>query len=293
MKSKISKKTYICLFLCLSVMLLLAACATPESMKNCVRTYILSSVSLDGEELEAHTVYPQGGSLRLYDDGTGRIYLGEMSSAIGWQSTDDSYTLVINSLCATGEENSGVLTLTMGDTGLVYEFAEGEPGESGTAYAPETKLQSEWNGEWQGRMWFYDPEGEWQEYEDRSMEIKASVYINEEGEGSIRLNNDAYSAEIPLAEFGISISEYKHYSREGFMMGFPLNPGEVEIELRSENPDELESTVVIHPEEFNWYVPEFGIYPEETEPEPVTVLRLSGKCSDENGSFIYKVELSR
>ena len=274
-----------------AMLLCFSSCSAPEQLKE-YEGYVLTAAELDGEVLEVSSIYPVGASLRLYEDGTGRITLGEMSCIVSWSREGDDISITINGLNASGTENSGTMRLSMGDTGLVYEFSEGEMESAENESTTENALQQLWNGSWKGRLYFSNTGGEWLEYDSRSMEANAEISIGQEGTGTVEISNSAYSGDIPMMRFGIDLSSSKPHSNEGFLMGFPLREGDVTISLVYENPDDIESTVVIHPEEFNWYVPELGIF-EQEEPEPVQVLRLSGGCADASGNFDYMIVLQR
>jgi hypothetical protein len=262
----------------------LSACTTPEQFKE-YSGYNMTAAFLDEEPLAVSSIYPNGASLRLYEDGTGRIQLGDMSCAISWTREGDRTTILINGIEATGHEKDGVMLLDMGDTGLRYEFSAGEIENNSSENNPETELQKLWNGKWNGRLYFHNTSGEWLEYETRSMAADADVQIDSEGFGKVYVFNSAYSDELPMMSFDVDLTATRPHSLEGFLMGYVLKEGDVTVSLSDENPDDIENTVVIHPEEFNWYVPELGLFEEEEEPEPVKVLRLSGTCLDSSGGL--------
>ena len=277
--------------------LLLTSCGSAAPVSYDAGQYQLRRLTLDGTELDLSLVYPEGACLLLESSGNGVLFLGKEFCDVQWQQAGESFILTVNELTASGTAANGTLTLSFDSLGLTYFFAEGQaelPAAAEAAPAELTPLQQRWNGSWSGRLWFEDPQGEWADYEYRSMAVDAAVTLTAEGKGSIRLSNSFYSALLPMAEISISADGAAAKCNSGYFMAYPCEEWGVDIALSEELPSQIEDTVIMHPD-----VWEFGHYyvsGEEEQPQEeqsVDVLRLHGKCRDSAGSFAYKIVLTR
>ena len=263
--------------------------------------FVLTEMTLDGEALTVASVYPQGAYLLLSSDGTGRLILGDKACDIPWQHTGGEFQMQINALAATGSAAGGKLTLELPDAGLELVFAEGQM----PAAAPMegdlqemTPLQHSAAGDWQGRLWFELPQGEWADYTYRTLGLTASVTAGEDGTGEITLWNSFYSDIVPVAQISIEYLEAEQRIKccGGWFMSYPVSEWGISISLQEEVSSEIEDTIIMHPDVYeygHYYRSEAGADEAEAAEKTEPVLRLSGKCSDGKGSFEYRVVLRR
>lgn len=283
-------------FLLLCTMLL-TACGNDAPVSYDAGQYQLRRLTLEGTELDLSVIYPEGACLLLEKNGNGVLVLGKEFCDVQWHQEGEQFTLTVNELTADGTTENGVLELSFDSLGLTYFFAEVQAELSAPAEVATdelTPLQQRWNGSWSGRLWFEDPQGEWADYEYRTMAVDAEVSLSAHGEGTIRLSNDFYSAERPMAEIDVSADNTMAKCNSGYFMAYPCEEWAVEIAITEELPSEIEDTVIMHPD-----VWEFGHYyvsgekEQNEEEQSVDVLRLHGRCRDSAGSFGYKIVLTR
>ena len=288
------KKICYLTILILIITMVLSGCGESAEPVYDAGQFILSVVEMDGHRFEAASVYPAGAYLLLSADGSGRLILGKEACNVNWQREEGSLSVSIDALTASGTESGGVLTLQMGSTGLVYVFSEGNNAPSHIAEedaAEENDLQRKWNGVWTGRMWFEEVSGEWADFEDRTMAMEALITLDDEGEGTLVLNNSFYSDSMPMATLSITVADGTMKCESGYFMAFPLQEWGISISRDRELMSEIEDTIILHP---NVY--EFGhiYFPEETaEDVEADVLRLTGRCENDAGYFRYKIVLTR
>ena len=257
--------------------------------------YVLSSVTLEGQEIPAQQLYPQGAYLLLAKGGLGWLSLGDTACAVKWNSTGSFFTLQINELTAQGPQDGDILTLSIDELGVVYEFTKGAPrAAEGAEDAPSvwTELQQSWNGTWQGRAWFAEATGEWADQEDRSMAMACVIALDADGEGDLLLYNDFYSEDAPLAQIRIDCSGEKAHCISGHFMSYPVREWGMTIERREMLPSELRDSIMMHPDvyEYGHYYTSKG---EPAEEAPEDTLILSGRCEDGKGGFAYSIQLTR
>ncbi len=282
-----------CLIIAAAVLaLVLSGCGTEERIFD-AGAYRLSGVSMEGTELDANKLYPEGGSLLLSADGTGVLTLGENTSEILWSRQNELYEFRINDLKAAGKCTDGNLLVEIGELGICYGFSESTaPPKDDTA--SDGTESGESRVRWTGRLWFSDTDGEWSDYEWSTMSLYADVIEEDESGGVIQIWQDFYSEDYPMAEIRYSVGEKKILSVSGYMMSYPVAPGTVSITMQKELPSEIEDTLIMHPDiyEYGHYYssdPDSG----ETEEIPVDVLRLTGKCEDDDGRFSYRIVLTK
>ena len=288
------KKRYFLTILIMLAVLYLNGCGKSAEPVYDAGQFALTAVEMDGHRFEAASVYPSGAYLLLSADGSGRLILGEEACNVSWRREEGSLSVSMDALTASGTEKGGELTLQMGSTGLVFVFSEGNNTSSLMAVADavaENDLQRQWNGLWSGRMWFEEVGGEWADFEDRTMAIEALITLDAEGAGSLILSNSFYSDSLPMATLSVTAADGKMKCESGYLMAFPLQEWSLSITRDREMLSEIEDTIILHP---NVY--EFGhiYFPEETEEDVETdVLRLTGRCENDAGYFRYKIVLTR
>lgn len=295
MKTKWMMNFIICL---VAASLLLGGCETKKPPVYDAGQYLLSGAQVDGEELPTASLYPEGGSLLLSGDGTGRLALGTEACDISWQCQGEDYSFRINELAAEGIRDGGSLTLELKEIGLMLTFDEGNasaiiPQEASfpDSSAP-TADQRLWGGEWVGRLWFEEPQGEWADFADQTLSVTATVNVEKDGSGSLRLSSKYYSDVLPLATISFMLEEYKVHCLSGYMMSYPVPEWGMELVLSSERRADIEDTIIFHPDIY-----EYGHFYNADPPVDGNVkedvLRLTGSCHDLEGGFDYKIVLTR
>ena len=285
------KITVLIMIICLSITLL-SGCGEPAARVFDAGQYVLSYAELDGHSLEASALYPSDAYLLLCSDGTGRLVLGEEACEITWSRGDGTVSVHIDAMDASGTDAGGVLTLNMGNTGFVYTFAAGEyHPEEASAQQAETTPYTQWSGSWSGRIWFEDVQGKWLDFEDRTMAADVTIVLDAEGKGSLVLHNSFYSKEVPMMTLQLNCMEEALTCESGYFMSYPVSDKNISFELTREMASEIETTVILPPNEYAFghiYFPED--LPEDYETD---VLRIRGKCGDPEGYFSYKIVLTR
>jgi hypothetical protein len=220
------------------------------------------------------------------------MILGEDACEISWTRGDGVITILIDKMEASGTEKGNVLTLDIGNTGLVYTFTAGEyHPEEASAQIPESSPKDKWSGSWTGRIWFEEVQGKWADFEDRTMAADINISLDAEGNGSLVLYNSFYSKELPMMTLQLKASEETLNCESGYFMSFPVTDENISFELTREMASGIETTQIIFPNEYS-----FGhIYFEENMEEDyeTDVLRIRGKCGDADGYFNYKIVLTR
>ena len=260
--------------------------------------YLLTGAELDGEELIAASLYPEGGYLLLSGDGTGRLFLGAEACDVSWQLQQNKYSVKINELVATGVKDGSSFTLDLEDLGLKLVFDEGDASAafrqevSPSASATSSRDQLLWGGDWVGRLWFEEPQGEWADYADQTLSVTASVALEKDGSGVLRLYSKYYSDVLPLAFVNFVLEEYKVHCLSGYMMSYPVPEWGMDLALSSERKSDIEDTIIFHPDIY-----EYGHFYNADPPvdgnAKTDVLRLTGSCNDLKGGFDYKIVLTR
>lgn len=264
------------------------------------KEYRLSSLSYENESLNLAEYYSNG-ALFLKNDGTGRLILDNQACNVIWRDTNGERTVQIRDLIAHGPAEEHQLCLTIDELGITYVFtADGNspsiPEEIiSPASVPENDLQLRWNGEWDGRLWFSNTNGEWAEYENRTMAARAVVSLAADGSGILEIYNAFYSPDYPLARFSVHCSSDSASCSGEFVMSYPVGENGARLLLSQEYPSQIENTVIMHPDiwEYGHYYPSHAEDDSAIQEIPVDVLRISGTCSDSDGGFGYQFVLVR
>ena len=285
------KKIAVLIMIICLTLALLTGCGEPAARVFDAGQYALSYAEMDGHALEASSLYPSGAWLLLCADGTGRLILGEDACEISWSRGDGTISVLIDKMEVSGTDSGDVLTLDVGQTGLVYTFAAGEyHPEEPSAQDAESTTQNRWSGFWTGRIWFEEVKGKWAPFEDRTMAADVTIALNAEGEGSLILHNSYYSKDKPMMTAQLSASDETLKCESGYFMSFPLTEDNISFELTREMASEIETTQIIFPNEWS-----FGhiYFDEDMEEDYETdVLRIRGGCGDAEGYFSYKIVLT-
>ena len=126
------------------------------------------------------------------------------------------------------------------------------------------------------RIWFEEVSGEWADFEDRTMAMEALITLDDEGEGTLVLNNSFYSDSMPMATLSITVADGTMKCESGYFMAFPLQEWGISISRDRELMSEIEDTIILHP---NVY--EFGhiYFPEETAEDVEADVKTTGGTS--------------
>ena len=281
-------KKIICIFLIFLLAVLTCGCGAAKASGT---EYALTGVLSDGVEFPAEQAYTNGGRLILYQDGTGELTLGEQTCSFEYTSDSDGMKFALGSIIASCEVTDGTATVTMGDTGLSLIFSRGTAQTTATAEPAEVNLtdaQRQYNGSVSGRMFFDSVEGDWSEYEGRSMALSGTIELDKEGTGKLLLYSAYYSESVPMYTLDVFARENELICTGGYIMKYEISEGAVEIKYEQKDRDDLRTTSFIHPENYIWYVPENT---EETEPVIIPVVTVSGRAADSEGNFTFSIEL--
>lgn len=271
-----------------ALMLVLCGCESGEKEPVYdAGTYSLSSVTVDGVQSGAESVYPSGGWLLLSSPGTGRLVLGRNACDVSWTGSGDDFSLSFEGMKAGGTLSGSEAVLTFEGTGMTLTFSSGDytaPADDGAEAAlPGDAIC----GSWEGTLWFEDPDGEWSDHEYRSLEISGTVIP-----GLVSLSSPYFSEDIPLVSVTYESEGGSFRSTGGYVMSYPVHDWDMLFDLSRGMRDSLRSTVIIEfPGDYGHvFTPEASEYADEGE---IDILRLSGKCRDADGSFGYLIELTR
>ena len=282
-----------------AILVFLSGCSKKENIEYDVGSYGLSELKLDGAELEIYSVYPSGAGLYLSSSGSALLILGEESCSAGWTKENSSFSLSFGNMRGTGSFSEDKIKISFEDTGLEYEFVRGEKLPDASEQSSGTELaDSRISGEWHGRMWFENPEGEWADYEYRSMELTGQAIVRSRSgsteSGSVSLFNSFYSETDPVVRIDFEGENGKYFSSEGVVMSYPVHEYEMQIDLADAAKGDLRDTLIIEkPGDYGHVFTPEEPAENSSENEQIPVLRLSGTCRDSSGSFEYFIELER
>ncbi len=249
--------------------LVLAACGEGTAPGE---SYRIISVSLDGEEVSGVT-----GGLSLRQDGTARFTFNGSSCSASWQ--EEPFSLQFGGIAAEGRREGENLILKLGDSGLELTLSHGEAAENAaeepTAEEPAAGIALE------GRLYYSDCEGIWEDYEGVSMAVSGRLR-----EGLLELFSPYYSEDLPMVSLTFSGTD----CLGGYVMAYPMKAFDVISDVSTREREDVNSTEFLNPEMYIWYVP-----PEVTpEPQdPVEVWAMSGNARDSQGAFRFEIVLTK
>lgn len=266
---------------------------SPESYDS--GSYGLSAVLLDGTPVELSAVYPSGAGLYLDSTGSALLILGENVCTAEWTEQNGTFWISFGEMTGTGAMSGDTVTFAPDGTGLEYLFSRGEaaplPGENRPAPADPV------SGAWHGRIWFESPEGEWADWEYRTMELTGTAEMlpapDGTSAGELKLFSPWFSESEPFLRVAFAGENGAYHSTDGVLLSYPVHEFEMNMELTEELQSGLRDTVII--EKPGDYGHVFTAEPKDPDAEEplIPVLRLSGTCRDAGGSFSYIVELVR
>lgn len=272
-------KKYIVIVLILT--LFLCGCSNND---EATELYSMYAITLNGEECDFHTYYPNGLQIQKNEEAYWTLINGDTRVKVNV----DNDVVVINELQAAIKDDKNGFSLTMENTGLIYYFTNLDNPVSVLELTNHTPIQIKYSGEYEGRIYFTNTEGKWLEYEGRSLNISGSLYVNDEGTGELKLYSDIYSESIPIADLYINFNGDKIIASEGTVLEYQLSEGYFEVEYLEKLVDEINSMAFINPYEYSWYVPEKD---EEIEQEYKSVFDISGECMGKNESLYFNIEI--
>ena len=245
------------------------------SVTACGNSKAGDKYSLTGAFIEDAPILDYNGSLILYPDNKGILNFNGTSGEITY--TDNPFTLTVNSLTGTGEKSVGTIKVNFDDIGLQFVFSKDVNGQAYSESSSGTGTGYE------GRMYFSDCEGEWQEYDDRSMAVSGTL-----SNGKLSLYNRAYSDNVAMVE----LLTDGNSCLGGYIMAYPLKEYDVKITKDKQEKDKVNDTRFIKPEEYIW-----NMYNEvEETPKPenlIDVVTLSGTLRNSDGGYSYKIVLTK
>ena len=295
MMKTIMKKTAIAVITAAAILLVGCGLTVAEKVYD-AGEYRLEKAELNGTEIAVNELYPEGATILLCSDGTGTIVLNDEESGISWKEEGETFSMLINELEASGpartDENEEIV-LTMGNTGFVFHFGEGETVQAlaeETGKQEQTVSQQKWCGDWSGRMWFENPTGVWSDYVYRSFELGGNVALDAEGNGTVELFAPYYAEAVPFLKLNFYADSFGCHSLGGFLMGYELKEGECQLSEARGMESELRNYLIMAvPGDYGHLMPEY-VQPEDIETD---ILRISGSCMGEEGGFDYTMELTR
>lgn len=240
-----------CLFLC--------ACGEVPSV-----TYALQSAALDGEPVEGVT-----SSLTLAEDGSGLFSLNGNSCRVTW--SEAPFTVQINDMTATGTRSGDSAELMLGESGLVLYY--------NCTLQPQELPEAPQGTAYEGRFWFSNCSGVWEDYDGRSMALSGTV-----SEEAITLYSQYFSEEVPM----LVIELEKGDCAGGYVLNFPLKAFDAVITNSVQRRSDVNKTTFLNPEDYIWYVePEFTPPPEEM----TDVITVSGSVRNAEGALSYEANI--
>lgn len=261
-------------------------------------SYFLSGLTLDGEELRVPEVFPSGGSLRLRSDGTAALNLGENTCEAQWLEADDSFRLTFGGMTGNGTRRNGTVILQFDNDEMEYRFSETtEPilSEANIGTEADSGRDDRIDGVWTGRMWYEEPQGEWADYEFRSLAMSGRVTasVSEEAKNirELTLYSQSYSDTAPILYAKFTDEDGLLHCLEGYFMSYPIADWGMEMTLNREPRNNLRDSMIIRkPGDYG------HVFTQETDPdenELIDIIRLSGNCRDKDGAFDYIIELAK
>ena len=272
------KKSILCTIL--SFLFLLTAGCSPVPVKQ-GRSLTLVGVSVDGEVLDVSSVYPSGGSLTVFDDGTGELTLDGKSCDVTWSALSEGYQFTINSMEAVSSTIDPPLSLMLSELGLELDF------DASGAGFPEASSEEEDSDSWHGRIYFSDCEGIWAEYDGRSMALSGGFSQKEDGCGNVSLFNASYSEEIPMISIDYQKEEDRMSCLSGFVMSYPLNAGDARFLVSSGVASDLDKDAFVIEHEYEPWL----IFDEPEEEAVVSMISIRGSAKNDSGGFDYEILL--
>lgn len=206
------------LALCVAAALFAVLCSGCIGTREDFGVYSYAVIRSQEEEFDPVSVYGGEAALELKALGRATLTLGEESYDGQWESENGSFALTIGTTTSSGTLESGVCTLTLGDTGKELVFlregaAMPQPVEADTSLQAETALQQAWNGGWYGWWEIRNAEGDWAALDRQRYDLFARITLEADGAGIMRLWDEEMSESSPMCEIEVLASQ----SEEGIL----------------------------------------------------------------------------
>ena len=211
----------LCKLISLLLCLLLLGCSAEEDPN--AGKYLCYEVMSDGVSLRPEEVFQGEISLRLDNGGKGIITLGGEGGAINWKLEGENLNVAIKDSLCQGSLKDGMIGLRLYDSDTVLYFArEGleVPKPDGSGFGG---LEGEWYGLWR----ISGAQEAWEGYEGQWYDLCAIIESDEHSEGRIKLWDEDYSADNPMALVYLAPDEKGNIiSTGGYFIAHELAAGE-------------------------------------------------------------------
>lgn len=183
----------LCKLISLLLCLLLLGCSAEEDPN--AGKYLCYEVTSDGVSLRPEEVFQGEISLRLDSGGKGNILLGGEGGAINWKLEGEKLNIVIKDSLCQGSLKDGMIGLRLYDSDTVLYFAR----EGVEIPRPDSSGFGGLDGAWYGYWRISGAKDAWEVYEGQWYDLCALIESDENSEGRIKLWDEDYSADEPMA----------------------------------------------------------------------------------------------
>ena len=202
-------KKIVSLALALVLVLSLTACGGKDGAKSAdpnLGKYIGTEFSSDGSSWYSLADILEGESyIELKDGGKGVFCLGGDATDVKWTLENGTLKMTRDSLESNGTLKDGMITLTdlWGNDTVTITFQK----ESGSeAAATGDALLDWWNGDWYGWWKMSGCSGGYEDMEGDWWDICGSIDIGADKTGTVKLWDEDYSKDDPMAEATVTLS---------------------------------------------------------------------------------------
>ena len=242
----------------------------------CGTSVSVEKYSLTGAFIDGAPILDYNGSLILQDDFSGILTFNNTSGNITWSA--NPFTVTVNKLIGTGEKTDETICINFDEIGLQLNFSK-----SVTSQAYSETVNSTDGISYEGRFYFSDCEGEWYDYEGRSMALSGTL-----SNGKLSLYNKFYSESVAMVELLID----EDNCLGGYIMAYPQKEYDVKIVNDKQEKDKVNDTKFLRPEEYIWNM--YNTVEETPNTENlIDVMTLSGNLRNSDGACSYKIVLTK
>jgi len=221
----------IILLLCLS----LCGCSTGEPDPN-AGTYVCTQIVSDGVSMKPEELFEGGVVLKLLPEGKGSVMFGSEGGSVSWLLNGDELSLDINGQISYGTLKDGLISIDLHNSGteLIFALQGSQPAEK-----PATDSQG-LSGGWYGWWRINKAEEGWADYENMWYDLCAHIEFDEDGEGRIKLWDEDYSSDRPMAVIRLELLEDgSAASRGGYFMEDAIEKDQWIIDLSGQSYEKL------------------------------------------------------
>ena len=256
--------------------LLLSLCSCGKSEPALTAAYELTAAFVDESAVQGVS-----GGINFFEGGEAELVFGGRSSSAECSFSGDSFVIKINELEGEGSISEEGTVISFPSIALRLEFLRTQQEISPENDGAELKELS-------GRIYFSSCEGEWEDYDGRSMALSGQLSVREEGEETLSLFSKYYSESLPMIQLALLETENGLESLGGYVMAYESPEYAVRLEESEELKSNVNNTQFLNPEEYIWYTPS----PEAAAPDELCrVLTVTGSCRNSSGGFEYKIIL--